>query len=132
MGTRSLLHIQSGGETLTTIYRQYDGYPTGMGQDIYNCLGEKELVNGYSDPDKQVNGMECAAAMIIGALKKGKCGGIYIYKPDSSDCGEEYTYYLDDKVDGDKSYMTLKILSYDEEIYNGPLSEFDAEKIESD
>ena len=66
MGTRSLTHIQdNNGKVLTTIYRQYDGYLSGMGNDIKKILGGKTVVNGYNDPETQVNGIECAAEMLI-------------------------------------------------------------------
>ena len=36
MGTRSLTHIIEDKETLTTIYRQFDGYMSGHGSDLAN------------------------------------------------------------------------------------------------
>jgi hypothetical protein len=93
MGTRALIHVKDDEETLVTIYRQYDGYPSGLGQDIKDVFEGRELVNGYNDLATQVNGMGCAAAMLVAGIKKG-CGIVYIYPVDSSDCGEEYTYVL--------------------------------------
>ena len=34
MGTRSIIHVKDERKTITTIYRQYDGYPSGMGDLI--------------------------------------------------------------------------------------------------
>jgi hypothetical protein len=94
MGTRSLTHVKSAtGKTLLTIYRQYDGYPSGMGADIAEFIKAGTLVNGLGlDDDKlYFNGMECFAAALVAALKEGP-GNIYIYPLNSRDCWEEYTY----------------------------------------
>ena len=40
MGTRTLVHIKDGKKTIATIYRQYDGYPSGMGEDIKRILNK--------------------------------------------------------------------------------------------
>lgn len=32
MGTRSIIHVKDGRKTIVTLYRQYDGYPSGMGE----------------------------------------------------------------------------------------------------
>lgn len=123
MGTRSLTHIYDNDskQPLVTIYRQYDGYPEGMGEDIKKAIGSRKLVNGYSDPATQCNGMGCAAALLIGALKKGQCGNVYIYPPGSSDCNEEYTYRI--YPDGESFRLVI------DHIYDGPIREFDAEKL---
>lgn len=129
MGTRSLTHIkdQEGEKTLVTIYRQYDGYPTGMGNDIKAILGGRILVNGYNDPDKQCNGMGCAAAMLIAGLKDG-CGNVYIYPADSHDVWEDYNYTI--WPDGER--FRLVVTSYDDSVlYDGPLNEFDAAAVEA-
>ncbi len=128
MGTRSLTHIKNeDGETLVTIYRQCDGYPTGMGADIKATLGDKTLVNGYSDPETQTNGMGCAAAMLIAAIKDG-CGNVYIIKPDSADCWEEYVYTLSQAA-GMK--IALKLESGKKTLFDGLLSDFNPEAVEA-
>ena len=51
MGTRSITHIRDNDTTLVTLYRQYDGYPSGMGVDLAEQLvglreirfGEREI-----------------------------------------------------------------------------------------
>lgn len=125
MGTRAIIHVKDDHtpNTLCTIYRQYDGYPYGLGEDIKKALGGRELVNGYSNPKTQVNGMGCAAAMLIAALKGNRCGNVYIYPPDSEGVGEEYVYTLYAK-DG---AICLKVCGYD-----GPLSEFDGDNVEKE
>ena len=143
MGTRSLTHVKQAGATLVTIYRQFDGYPTGHGMDIMKALGDRTLVNGLSmNATKCVNGMGCAAATLIAYLKTDglttlEAGGFYIEAPDSEDCGEEYVYTIDGDTFNAEKGMTLKVESvYGEKVlYDGPLSEFDpfaAENIENE
>lgn len=124
MGTRSLTHIYEKANSekpFVTIYRQFDGYPSGMGEDIKKALGEKTLVNGYSDPRTETNGMPCAAAMLIAAIKEG-CGNVYLYPAGTEDCGEDYVYRL--YPAGDRFRFVI-----DGE-YDGPLHEFDSAKAE--
>jgi hypothetical protein len=129
MGTRALIHVHVEGkdsDILTTIYRQFDGYPDGLGEDIKEALGGKEVVNGYSDPDNQVNGMGCAAAMLVGALKEGKCGNVYLYAPGTKDVWEDYTYDL--YRDGPALMLSVNGGA----LYAGPLSDFDASKLDEE
>ena len=129
MGTRSLTHIHNNdGTVLMTLYRQYDGYPTGMGDDIKKVLGGKTVVNGYNDARTQVNGMGCAAAMLVAGLKDG-CGGVYVYPADSNDCGEDYIYIL--STDGSKLLLEVQGAWEGNVLYSGPLDEFDGETVEN-
>tara|TARA_R110000751_G_scaffold257615_1_gene357006 strand:+ start:151 stop:543 length:393 start_codon:yes stop_codon:yes gene_type:complete len=94
MGTRSLTHIIEKDNTLTTMYRQYDGYLSGHGNDLAEFLKEIQITNGYSgDTTNLANGMGCLTAQLIAHFKK-ECGNIYIYPPDAKDCWEEYTYFV--------------------------------------
>jgi len=94
MGTRSLTHIVEDSETLTTIYRQYDGYLSGHGLDLASFLADKKIVNGLSGDTKNLaNGMGCLSAQIIAHFKKC-AGNIYLYPPNSKDCWEDFTYFI--------------------------------------
>jgi hypothetical protein len=99
MGTRSLTHIKSEGlesETLVTIYRQYDGYPEGLGKQYFEMLSSSTLVNGYligQENPHYFNGMGCLAAYLISKLKY-QIGNVYIYPRDSRDCNDEYIYTI--------------------------------------
>jgi len=86
MGTRSLTHIIEDKKTLTTIYRQFDGYLSGHGSDLANFLADKKITN-------IANGMGCLSAQLIAHLKTD-VGNIYLYPPNTKDCWEEYTYYI--------------------------------------
>jgi hypothetical protein len=96
MGTRSLTHIKQDNKTILTIYRQYDGYPDGMGLDLAKFLVNIQVVNGFG-PDMEAgsyaNGMGCLAAQLVAHLKTG-IGNVYIMTPDTSDVWEEYTYKI--------------------------------------
>jgi len=131
MGTRSLTHIYDDNQLLVTIYRQMDGYPTGMGADLKTILSSFTLVNGISlaVSQKVANGPGCLAAQLIKELKDG-AGSIYIYPPGSSDCWEEYVYhvYLTDghiRLKVEDTYQGGHVL------YDGSLSDFDPDKCEA-
>ena len=127
MGTRSLTHIKDGNKTLLTIYRQFDGYPTGLGAELYEFLKDFTIVNGYGEKlPNYANGIGCLAAQLVGHLKDG-IGNVYIYPPNSKDCGEEYIYTISLK----KNEINLKVeeSNYPDNtvIYNGCLAGFASE-----
>ena len=110
MGTRTLVHIKDGKKTIATIYRQYDGYPTGMGEDIKKILnnGEVEILNGYGGSSKipsQFNGMGCLAAFLVGELKQKTIGNVYLFAANSKDCAEDFVYTISEK----KGRLCLKV-----------------------
>ena len=144
MGTRSTLHItEEDGTHLASVYRQMDGYPTSMGNDIKTLLnnGNVELRNGFSRGDKiphQFNGMMCLGAFLIGALKgvnsdieefsyKGATANIgKIYLTTKKD-RQAYDYFLTQVGNG----VNLKVKTGRKTLFDGPLSEFDGEKAEA-
>jgi hypothetical protein len=94
MGTRSLTFVYDGDKPIVNMYRQFDGYPTGHGQELAEFLLSGKMVNGYSDKDaKQFNGMGCLAAQMIAHFKES-VGGFYIYSIDSTDCWQDYEYHV--------------------------------------
>jgi hypothetical protein len=133
MGTRSLVHIKEGKKTIATIYRQYDGYPTGMGDDIKEILndGMVNILNGFAlnhQVPKQFNGMGCLAAYLIGELKNKKIGNVYIYPTNSKDVGEDFTYTISE----DLGILNLKVVeNYNNKtIFKGMLTSFDGKRVE--
>lgn len=109
MGTSSITHVYETEENqsfpssalaklkpLLTIYRQMDGYPSGMGLELAEFLAQFKVVNGFGlgDTTKQANGAGCLAAQLVGFLKDGQVGGIYIYPSGSKNCGEDYVYKI--------------------------------------
>jgi len=131
MGTRALINVKTSdkaSQIFTTIYHHMDGYPDYLGEKIKEVLGDRQLVNGVSDPERQVNGMGCAAAMLVGALKNGECGGVYIYAAGTNDIWEEYVYDLY----AGEGHLRMTVAGHGEELFDGPLSDFSAEKCTSD
>jgi hypothetical protein len=134
MGTRTIVHIKDDKKTIATIYRQHDGYPTGMGDDIKKILnnGEVDLRNGFSVKDKipkQFNGMGCLAAFLIGELKEKKIGNVYIQAPNTKDMGQDYTYTLSNTLLGNLKMKVVENYT-NKTIFDGLLSHFDGEKVE--
>ena len=131
MGTRSITNIYDCDILLVTIYRQFDGYPTGQGQDIKDAFKGRTLVNGISgDAMQAINGMGCAAALLIAHMKRdGKAGGTYIVPPGTAD--EAYAYDLRGDSDEPDAGITLIVRDWDEEIYRGTLEAFDPASIEN-
>tara|TARA_B100002049_G_scaffold234317_1_gene216559 strand:- start:3276 stop:3785 length:510 start_codon:yes stop_codon:yes gene_type:complete len=159
MGTRSLTHVyeQKGdNRPLVTIYRQFDGYPTGHGQELLDSFGKHEIVNGFGISDNPVaNGMGCLAAQLIAFLKFGgmhdsdyknnpaspSVGNVYVYPAGSSDCGEDYIYRLyPGEGEGEGFFATygplmlrVEKVGYsgdDRVLYEGKLADFDPEAAE--
>lgn len=153
MGTRSNVRVydNDGDEILVTLYRQFDGYPTGMGSDIKSILndGNVTIVNGYGGDQEcptHFNGMGCLAAYLIGQLKGipddepyTRCiGNVYIFPPnhEPGQSWEEYLYDL--YIQNDQLYIDVYELRYVEDsedkkrhvLYTGPLSDFDPESVE--
>ena len=117
MGTRSLTYIEETWETaianennnnevykeiknILCMYRQYDGYMSGHGAELAEFLQDFNIVNGYNSttPKRSANGMGGLAAQLIAHFKDG-IGNIYIHEPNSTDCGEEFTYTIYKKKD---------------------------------
>lgn len=139
MGTRSLTAIQSEGKEIALIYRQFDGYPTGMGADIKRVLKNIRIVNGITDRNARVaNGMECLAAQLVKGVKDG-VGNVYLYSPGMRDCGEEYIYTLyvggakqkNPHRDGQVLYLKVYYVWGKKTLYNGPLSGFNPKAAEA-
>ena len=84
MGTRSLTFVyDEQGNKIINLYRQFDGYPTGHGQELAEFLNEQEYYNGAND----------LAALLVAHFKKEPMG-FYLYHPDEEDCGQDYEYHL--------------------------------------
>jgi hypothetical protein len=128
MGTKSLVHVKDDKKTLVTLYRQYDGYPSGMGADIKRILneGDVKVLNGFSRSQKSpefFNGAGCLSAYLVGQLKKNSIGDVYLYPPNSEGLGEEFVYTV---TVTKKNTVNLRILDvYKNKIlFNGQLKDF--------
>ena len=118
MGTRSLTKVfntykneknnKQVKQQLVNMYRQYDGYPSGHGEELADFLKGGKVVNGIGSSDeKQIlfNGAGCLAAQMIAHFKNG-AGGFYIEPITAKDCGQEYEYEI--IVDFDTKEVTMK------------------------
>jgi len=88
MGTRSMTYVlNERDQCIAAIYRQFDGYPEGMGYDLYNILYGRTLCNGFRSPEDwqdRSNGMEDLAAFMVNRLKQDSLiGNVYLYAPPS-------------------------------------------------
>ena len=96
MGTRSLTFVYDGEQPIINMYRQFDGYPSGHGQELAEFLNSFDAItNGISlgENRKTANGMGCLAAQMIVNFKNG-VGGFYIYSVDSTNCWQDYEYQV--------------------------------------
>jgi hypothetical protein len=149
MGTRARINVFDGNQVLVSIYRQFDGYPSGLGKELANFAGPFEIVNGITlgeGPDKnptpKANGMGCFAAQLIGHLKGDQVGNVYLRDTGPESHGEEYVYDLHDN--NGKVFMAVleggvtmfgnpgEQAEEMKMLYNGYASEFDADKLEKE
>lgn len=98
MGTRSLTLVRVDGQTLVTIYRQFDGYLSGHGANLASFLRGRIVGNGIGLQTDSVpfsNGMGDLAAQLLAHLKKDHAvGGIYVHLPDTNG-DEDYSYVIE-------------------------------------
>lgn len=104
MGTRSLTYVYDGRDTKNTqallcMYRQFDGYPSGAGQEIADFAKSFTIVNGFGPGQEDAvstiaNGAGCFAAQLVARFKK-HVGGFYLRTTEQDpDYGQEYEYHL--------------------------------------
>lgn len=101
MGTRSLTFVyeESKGkekpEAIINMYRQFDGYPTGHGQELAEFLSGGKIVNGLriGEEGRFFNGMGCLAAQLVANFKT-ESGGFYLYPVSAENCGQDYEYHI--------------------------------------
>jgi hypothetical protein len=105
MGTRSLTRVietykkDDGKEKkilIITMYRQYDGYPSGHGDELASFLKSGRVVNGIGlgDTGRVFNGAGCLAAQMVSHFKGDSAGGFYLYPNSTKDAGQEYEYHV--------------------------------------
>lgn len=135
MGTRSLTFVREKGKNknnrvtrtkIICMYRQYDGYPSGHGQELADFLKSRKLVNGFGDVNKEFNGPNCLAALLVSHFKGSQAGGIYLHPVNTKDAWQEYVYF----VDVDMETYTIEMIcqtSDGEILFKGDPKLFDAE-----
>ena len=119
MGTRSLTYVYDGKTPIMCMYRQFDGYLSGHGQELANFLNELTIDNGISGKPKLfsfANGMGDLAAQMIVWFKKTP-GGFYIHPIElNQNAFQEFEYHVYEN----------KVIVKDptEVIFKGSLNEF--------
>ena len=127
MGTRALIRVFDDAKAATElvcIYRQFDGCVEGLGADIAGILRGKSFVNGIGGDRAVFNGMGCFAAQLIGGLKAGKAGNVYVYPVGSKDVGEEYVYEIRGAGYRDPANVIVTVTAYDKQEFSGTVAEF--------
>ncbi len=98
MATRASIIMKENGKPVMAMYKHWDGYPNGLGQQIEDIIAGGPVVNGLSGKTKlggAFNGSGCLFASIIAIMKK-EPGDVYITSLESvGNQGEEYVYDLD-------------------------------------
>ena len=95
-------------QTLVCMYRQMDGYPSGMGSDLAEFLNGGKLVNGISlaESERVFNGMGCLAAQMVAHFKDG-AGGYYLYPTNVKDAWQNYEYEI---IQHENEPIQLKVI----------------------
>ena len=118
MGTRSLTRVietwndektnKLKKQTLVCMYRQMDGYPSGMGSDLVEFLNSGKIVNGISlaETERVFNGMGCLAAQMVAHFKDG-AGGYYLYPTNVGKVWQEYEYEI---IQHENEPIQLKVI----------------------
>lgn len=126
MGTRSLTRIYNeGSEELVTMYRQFDGYPEGLGKELAEFLSSHELVNGISgdsNSSNAFNGMGCLAARVVSHFKGDEIGSVYLYQPGATDCWEEFVYRIE--CDEGKIMLSVYGVYAKKDLFSGTPEEY--------
>lgn len=105
MGTRSLTRViatwndektnKLKKQTYVCMYRQMDGYPSGMGSDLAEFLN-----------DVKHNGIGCLAAQLVAHFKDG-AGGYYLYPTNVKDAWQDYEYEI---IQHEEEELKLKVI----------------------
>lgn len=95
MGTRSLTFVYNeNNEPILNLYRQYDGYVAGHGNELAEFLDDLTYVNGLgAEPKNVFNGMGCLAAQLVAHFKDCP-GNFYIHSVNETDCWQDYEYHI--------------------------------------
>lgn len=138
MGTSGITHFHQSdinSPSICHVYKQSDGYPDSLGEQLKEIFGDANLVNGIRfDLENQVNGMGCAAAQFVANMKKD-VGGIYMLGEEVDWSNYDYHIYhegeLPHSLDA-PSKLKMKITSYGEVLFDGLICEFDSSKLYED
>lgn len=135
MGTRSLTTFISTWKDektekrkevkIVTMYRQYDGYPSGHGLELAQFIAQGKMVNGFgANPELVFNGLGCLAAQVVAHFKNGP-GNIYLHRGGTTNRWEEYRYEVIFDEDTEKlTFKCIEVHGKPETIYEGTVQGF--------
>lgn len=135
MGTRSITNVvDENGDVYVSLYRQFDGYPSGHGKELADWLEGAIIGNGISSnpPSGFFNGVGDLACRLVSFFKDdhNSIGSFYLVPPGSG-WGADYTYTLTGVDPGFSSNsgatgsITIKVDHYSEEtVFLGSIEEF--------
>lgn len=147
MATTSNVRIIDNDKVILCLYLQYDGYPSGVGEDIKKFLIHGELVNGIpitrngipvAKEDWFFNGVDDLAAQLVAYLKIGskfsgsvRMGYVYIYPSEYKPGNNMEEYLYDISIRDNKPYIEISIPYKGTKIAEGFADEIDMLTIES-
>ena len=115
MSTNALTIITQDGSPIMTLYRHWDGSPSGHGRELAEFLTGFQITTSRVDqPGKWANGAGCLAAQLVAHFKKG-CGDFYLLAT-TDPIEYEWSYVLDIPFGwrGPADDLTLKVYAYGE------------------
>lgn len=124
MGTRAVIKVYEDPkpvnnnephEVLVTIYKHWDGYPSGLGKDIYKILTTKQIAD-----------MGCLAATVIAGLKTGE-GDVRVIPLDGYGDDIEYIYHLCPTFDH-RGYRMIVTRYYGTVLFDNDINKFNEYK----
>jgi hypothetical protein len=100
MGTRASVIFTEKNQPVCAIYRQYDGYPEGLGAELESIIKAGKFSTGLGSDrtlGSHFNGAGCMFATVIAKLKE-EAGNVYMCNPNEvGDQFEDYVYTVNEK-----------------------------------
>jgi hypothetical protein len=127
MATQAIVRFYDrNNKCIANIYHHFDGYPRGVGSDLYDFLKDIKIINGIQSHQNVMlefaSGIECLVAQYIAKLKDG-VGGVYVVDEDWKTCGF-YLYKVRNPIDSDFNVTVMSCYEYDELMFDGGLDDF--------
>lgn len=123
MGTRSTVKFIEDNSNILSVYQQYDGYPSGVGQQIVNLIDKYTIVNGIAVGREErviANGFSDLALFYVLENKKG-AGNMYATTSNDS---QEYDYEIHSTFKSKSVIERIIVHNYGEKIFDGTVEEF--------
>lgn len=98
MGTRSITVVKdTDNNKIIEMYKQYDGYPEGLGAELLGFINSGNMTNGIPVGDKRklFNGIECFTAQLVEHFKDG-AGCIYLHAPTTDYVNKKKYFHMYD------------------------------------